>query len=210
MKSLAEKSFGFVERSVTVFVRQRHQCTVTDQLFGDVLVSPEASVMQRRVAMLILRVYVGFGFDQHQYDVEVSVGGGEVKRNIFPHVCCVDTRSARQEHLNQLGVTLLSTPVQWTETVVVSKSKIKEFSHTPKLLPFKEVLELCHSPLLEVVFRVVQPQPDLDCVVLSAPVEDIFHFCENLCAIRKFSCKADFLVANCVVFRRSFAVISIV
>lgn len=69
--------------------------------------------------------------------------------------------------------------MQRTKPVVVAK--MRNFSSnfdsdTPRnYFHLRNVLEISNSPFLEVVLRVVQPQADLDCVVLAAPVENIFH-----------------------------------
>lgn len=95
VQALSQQSLCLVQRRVAILVGERNECAVTDELLGDVLVAPEASVVQRRVAVLVLRVDVRLGFDQQQYDVDVAVGGGEVERDVFAHVCGVNASPAR-------------------------------------------------------------------------------------------------------------------
>lgn len=54
------------------------------------------------------------------------------------------------------------------------------------------VYAISHSPLLKVVFGVVQPETHLNCVVLATPVENIFHYSRLLGLF--WSCKDWFLI----------------
>lgn len=75
--------------------------------------------MEGRVAVLIDKGRVGFVLEEHQDDVPVAVGSGQVEGRVVAHIGGVNAGPPLDQHLDNLGVATLGSPVQGGELMVV-------------------------------------------------------------------------------------------
>lgn len=101
----------------------------------------------------------------------MTVSGGQVQRRVVTSVGGVDAGASLHEHFDDFQMTLLGRPMQRAESVIVPTTR--HGVNTGRLECEKHKC----SPLVHVVFGVVQPDPDLHGVSFAAPLKYVFHFC---------------------------------
>lgn len=97
----------------------------------------------------------------------MSMSCGQVQGRVVAQVSGVDATAFVNEHLHDLNLPVFGCPVKWTEAMVISEEETRDDRRGER--------RVSHLPLVHIVGRVVQPDPDLEPVSFPTPVKDILH-----------------------------------
>lgn len=74
---------------------------------------------------IIIQVYMHTDCANLAQNVTVSVASSQVEWCVVSAVHHVDAGSSHNEHVHHIGASLPTRPVQWTESVIISKTQTK-------------------------------------------------------------------------------------
>lgn len=59
----------------------------------------------------------------------MSMRCGQMQRDIIAHIRCIHSSTTMQQHFDQFRMTLLGTPMQWAEPMIIAMNREKIVSH---------------------------------------------------------------------------------
>lgn len=122
------------------------------------------------------------------HDIVMTMSGGQVQRRVVTSVGGIYTSASLHEHFDDFQMTLLGRPMQRAESMIVSTTRGQRRVNSRTIRDLNGKGEKHNydaiSPLVHIVFGVVQPNPNLHGVSFAAPLKYVFHFVGETTSIR--------------------------